>query len=183
MSPRIQALKNLAASVTKFGIVGLIGFGVDFFVYNFLLNTVLSASVILTGPLIAKFISTTLAILANWIGNRNWTFSKNRSESTRREAIEFFIVSIATLPISLLCLWVSHYLLGYTSVLADNISGMIIGTILGSVARYVLYRYWVFSPSRTARIITTNSGETSIADASESIAVNTGTIQLAKAGH
>jgi len=41
--------------------------------------------------------------------------------------------------------------LGYTSVLADNISSNVVGLFLGAVFRFVLYRYWVFSPTRRAR--------------------------------
>lgn len=164
MSPRAQRLKRLAASLSKFGLVGLIGFVVDAATFNILRHTVLDPATISSGPIIAKFISTTLAIFANWIGNRNWTFRQHRSEKSRREAVEFFVVSIATLPVSLICLWFSRNVLGYTSSLADNISSLIIGTILGSVIRYVLYKYWVFSPSRTGRIIPTTTSEIHLAE-------------------
>ena len=50
--------------------------------------------------------------------------------------------------IGLGCLWVSHYGMGFTSVLADNISANVVGLGLGAVFRFSLYRYWVFSPSR-----------------------------------
>ncbi len=52
--------------------------------------------------------------------------------------------------IGLACLWISHYLLGYTSLLADNVSSNVIGLFLGSAFRFVLYRHWVFSPKRRA---------------------------------
>lgn len=153
MSPRAQRLVSVLASFTKFGLVGLIGFSVDLAVFNLLNSTVLSSDVVHEGPLIAKFVSTTLAIFTNWLGNRNWTFRTHRSSATRREMVEFFVVSVATMPVSLICLWVSHYLLGYTSAFADNMSGMVIGTILGSVLRYVLYKQWVFNPARGSRSV------------------------------
>jgi len=84
----------------------------------------------------------------NWVGNRLWTFSANRQDRTVREGLEFFAVSIAGMGIGLGCLWVSHYVLGYTSVLADNISGNVIGLALGAVFRFSLYRWWVFAPHR-----------------------------------
>jgi putative flippase GtrA len=40
--------------------------------------------------------------------------------------------------------------LNLTSLLADNISGNIIGLGLGTIVRFVLYRYWVWSPRRAA---------------------------------
>jgi putative flippase GtrA len=46
--------------------------------------------------------------------------------------------------ISLSCLWVSHYLLGFESALADNISANVIGLVLGTVFRFWGYHNWVF---------------------------------------
>jgi hypothetical protein len=33
---------------------------------------------------------------------------------------------------------------------ADTVSANVIGLVLGSVVRFVLYRYWVYSPTRAA---------------------------------
>jgi hypothetical protein len=94
-------------------------------------------------------ISTALAIIANWIGNRYWTFGRERRPQMVREGIDFVLVSLGGMAIGLGCLWVSHYLLGYTSLLADNISTNVIGLALGTAFRFWLYRVWVFSPKHT----------------------------------
>lgn len=154
MAPRSQTRRRLlafAAQVAKFGAVGLVGFVVDVAVFNLLRATVFEPHVVHAGPLYAKVVSTVLAIFTNWLGNRYWTFSDNRRSRTGREAIEFFAVSIAGMGIGLLCLWISHYVLGQTSVLADNISSNVVGLALGAVFRFVLYRYWVFAPQRAHR--------------------------------
>ena len=140
------------AQLAKFGMVGLVGFAVDITVFNLLRATVFSPDAVDSGPIWAKVVSTVLAILANWVGNRYWTFSKDRQSQTVREGLEFFAVSLVGMGIGLACLWVSHYVLGYTSVIADNISSNVIGLLLGAVFRFTLYRYWVFSPTRRARL-------------------------------
>ncbi len=134
--------------VGKFGAVGLVGFAVDVTVFNLLRTTVFDPHLVHAGPIYAKVISTILAIFANWVGNRYWTFGKNRQEQTLREGIEFFAVSFVGMGIGLACLWLSHYVLGHTSVVADNISSNVIGLLLGAIFRFVLYRYWVFAPHR-----------------------------------
>jgi putative flippase GtrA len=139
-----------ATQLAKFGMVGLVGFAVDITVFNLLRATIFSPEALASGPIWAKVVSTVLAILANWVGNRYWTFSKDRRSQTVREGLEFFAVSLVGMGIGLACLWVSHYVLGYTSVIADNISSNVIGLLLGAVFRFTLYRYWVFSPSRQA---------------------------------
>ncbi len=141
-------LLALAAQLGKFGAVGLVGFAVDVTVFNILRTTMFDPELVHAGPIYAKIISTVLAILVNWIGNRYWTFGANRQSQTLREGIEFFAVSLAGMGIGLACLWFSHYVLGFTSVVADNISSNVIGLGLGAIFRFALYRYWVFSPNR-----------------------------------
>jgi len=142
---------TLLIQFTKFGAVGALGFVIDVGVFNLLRTTVLRPESLHEGPLIAKVISTVLAILANWIGNRYWTFSEHRSSSTVREGVEFFAVSLVGMFIGVACLWVSHYVMGFTSVLADNIASSVIGLGLGALFRFALYRWWVFAPHRPHR--------------------------------
>ena len=51
------------------------------------------------------------------------------------------------LLISVGCLWFSHYALGFTSLLADNIRANFVGVALGTMFRFWSYRKWVFLPN------------------------------------
>jgi putative flippase GtrA len=146
-----SAQQRLMSQLVKFGLVGGVGFVLDVAVFTALRLTVLSPEVMHEGPLLAKVVSTTVAIAANWIGNRYWTFGPHRTSNTAREGVEFLVVSLLGMGIGLGCLWVSHYGLGLTSVLADNISSNVIGLLLGSLFRFTLYRHWVYSPRRHER--------------------------------
>lgn len=141
-------MRELVTQLSRFGVVGLSGLVVDVAIFNILLATVLSPSSVHAGPIIAKVISTSLAILANWLGNRHWTFRRDRKHNWAREGVEFVIVSLGGMAISLFCLWISHYVLGFTSVLADNIATNGIGLVLGTAFRFTFYRAWVFKGSR-----------------------------------
>ncbi|GIT81004.1 hypothetical protein LLS1_26730 [Leifsonia sp. LS1] len=140
---------RLLPQLIKFGAVGAVGFVVNIAVFNGLMLTVLSN--VPHKTLIATAIATLVAIGTNWVGNRYWAFAKNRQENTAREGAEFFIVSLAGMAIPLLCVWVSHYALGFTSLLADNIANNVVGLALGMVFRFAFYRWWVFSPERAGR--------------------------------
>lgn len=142
-----QRLRQLLAQVLKFGLVGGVGFLVDTGIYNLLVLTVLSDERFLGAPLVAKAIATVVAIATNWLGNRLWTFRQHRRHDSTREGVEFFAVSLVGLVIGALPLGVSHYLLGWDSLFADNIANLV-GLGLGSVFRFALYRWWVFAPSR-----------------------------------
>lgn len=138
----------LASQFMKFGLVGGLGVLVDLGVFNALRLTVLAPEVVTWGPMAANIIGTLVAIVFNWVGNRLWTFRHQRHHnSTWHEAFEFMAVSLAGLVISLIPLWLSHYLLEWTSPFADNVAKLV-GIGVGSVFRFALYRWWVYSPSR-----------------------------------
>lgn len=139
-------MRPLLTQLLRFGLVGGFGFIIDVAVFNALRLTVLAPEVIDSGPLLAKVVSTSVAIACNWVGNRYWTFGSTRRANVAREGIDFVIVSIGGMIIGLGCLWVSHYVLGFTSVLADNIASNIVGLGLGAAFRFWLYRTWVFAP-------------------------------------
>ncbi|HEY9521718.1 MAG TPA: GtrA family protein [Thermopolyspora sp.] len=141
-------MRALFTQLVRFGLVGAVGLVIDVGVFNLLRLTVFEPSVVNEGPVYAKVISTALAIIANWIGNRYWTFGRERRPQMVREGLDFAAVSLGGMVIGLGCLWVSHYLLGYTSLLADNISTNVVGLALGTAFRFWLYRVWVFSPKR-----------------------------------
>ncbi|GAA1446718.1 GtrA family protein [Leifsonia poae] len=140
---------RLLPQLVKFGAVGAVGFVVNFAVFNGLMLTVFAK--LHHGTIFATIIATVVAIATNWVGNRYWAFAAQRQSNTAREGIEFLIVSLAGMGIPLLCVWVSHYLLGFTSLLADNIANNVIGLALGTLFRFAFYRWWVFSPERAER--------------------------------
>lgn len=142
-------MKALVTQLLRFAAVGGVGLVVDVAVFNILRVTILSPENLHEGPVIAKVISTSIAIVVNWLGNRYWTFGPHRRPQALREGIEFALVSIGGMLIGLACLWVSHYVLGYTSLLADNVSSNVIGLALGTLFRFWLYRTWVFRPQNT----------------------------------
>jgi len=134
-----QSLWLRFQELAKFGSVGAIAYVVDLGIFN-LIRIGFDAS-----PILAKVISVAIATLVAWVGNRIWTFKDRRTASRSRELGGFALVNVGGLLIGVLCLWISHYVLGFTSPLADNISGNVIGLGLGTLFRYVAYRRWVFT--------------------------------------
>lgn len=142
-------MRRLIAQLARFGVVGAVGFVVDTTVFNVLRITVLNPEDVHSGPFWAKVVSTVVAIFVNWMGNRYWTFREQRRAVATREGVEFVVVSLGGMVIALACLGVSHYAMGLTSVLADNVAN-IVGLVLGTVFRFWLYKVWVYHPERTA---------------------------------
>jgi putative flippase GtrA len=131
--------------IVKFGAVGLVAFVVDFSVFNLMRTGIIGGSHGLPEkPLTAKTISVVAATIVAWLGNRYWTFRHRRRASRRREFLLFAIMNAGGLLIALSCLAFSHYVLGLTSALADNIAGNLVGLGLGTLFRFWAYRRFVF---------------------------------------
>ncbi|MRG60537.1 GtrA family protein [Agromyces sp. CFH 90414] len=143
-----RAWDGLLAYALKFGVVGLVGLVIDVALFNALRLGAFGADGWAQSAIGAKTISTSVAIVCNWIGNRYWTFRKHRRRNYLGEFAEYVVVSLGGMAISLLCLWISHHVLGFTSLLADNLASNVIGLALGTVFRFLLYRYWVFGHHR-----------------------------------
>ncbi len=104
--------------VLKFGVVGLLGYVVDVGIFNALSLGAAGHGHFFQSPIGAKIVSVTVATLVTWFGNRYWTFREHRRKNFVLELFEFAAVSVGGLLIGLLCLWISHYMLGLTSLLA-----------------------------------------------------------------
>ena len=140
--------EKLLRYVLKFGIVGLAGYFVDVGLFNALRLGAFGDSHFFQGPIGAKIVSAGIATVVTWFGNRYWTFREHRRKNYLLELAEFSTVSVGGILIGLACLWVSHYLLGFTSLLADNISSNLVGLVLGTSFRFLLYRFWVYGHHR-----------------------------------
>jgi putative flippase GtrA len=134
---------TLLHEVAKFGVVGIVALVVDVGLFN-LLRFAGGEGPMYDKPLSAKVVSVCVATTVAYFGNRYWTFRHRGRTSFGREYLLFFVLNGVGLLISVGCLWFTHYALGLTSALADNISANVIGLALGTLFRFWSYRRWVF---------------------------------------
>lgn len=145
-----DAFQILIHEMLKFGVVGVLGVIIDVGLFNL-------ARHFAVGPLTSKAISTTTAAVISYFLNRNWSFRHLARSGTGRELVVFLVLSAVGLGIAEGCLAISHYALGYTSTLDDNISANGFGLVLGTLWRFWSFKRWVFLP------VSGNVGDTEIA--------------------
>lgn len=133
---------------TKFIVVGTLGYVIDLVLFNGLRLGTETHEPLLDSSFSAKAISVTVATFATWVGNRYWTFRSRRRPERFRELLEFSLVAVGGMGISLGCLWVSREVLDFTSLFADNIAANVVGLGLATAFRFLLYRYWVYGDGR-----------------------------------
>ena len=122
--------------IIKFCLVGGMNYLVDVSVFNLLMVSWLSSH-----PLTSKILAAAVATIFSWVVNRQWTFRNQRTDNRLQEFIGFAVVNLLGMVPAVICLGISHYLLGLTSLLAANIIGLILGTIL----RFFLYEHLIFT--------------------------------------
>jgi len=139
----LPAARARIAELARFGSVGGLAYVVDLGLFNLLRFG--PGHLLGEKPLTAKVLSVAVATVVAWLGNRYWTFADRRTSARRRELAGFVVVNLGGLVIGVGCLAFSHYVLGLTSPLADNISANVVGLVLGTAFRYVFYRRLVFT--------------------------------------
>ena len=72
----------------RFAVVGVIGAGIDFGVFNLLILLFGVPSVW------ANVVSFSVAVFSNFTWNRYWTYPESRSKRIRRQLSEFFLVNL-----------------------------------------------------------------------------------------
>lgn len=122
--------------------IGGIGFVVDAVVYNLLVFA--GPGVLHSAPLVAKTIAVIAGLIVTYVGNRVLTYRDRKTPASTIQVIRYAVVNVLATAVQLGCLSFSRYILGLDTVLADNISGTLIGQALATALRYVLYTLWVF---------------------------------------
>lgn len=96
-------------------------------------------------PVTAKVIAILVATVATYFGNALLTYRDQPNRLTMRRAVVYAAINVGAIGIQTTCLYVSRYVLGFDGVVADNVSGSLIGLVLASAFRYIAYGRWVFS--------------------------------------
>jgi putative flippase GtrA len=118
-----------AATVVDVGLFNLLHFGVG------------------VGPLGAKVLSTVVAGIVAFAGNREFSFGHQKDRSMSRQLAAFTAVSAAALLLNLLVIAVARYGLDLSSALALNVAANGVGLVLATALRFYGCRRWVFPPA------------------------------------
>ncbi|MDQ3423112.1 MAG: GtrA family protein [Actinomycetota bacterium] len=141
----VGRLRRLSPELVRFSMVGSLGYVVDVGLFNLLRYDGGGwPGPLEEQPLLAKALSMVAATVVTYLGNRHWTWGHGVRRGAAREYAVFFVLNGIGMLIALGCLFVSHYVLGFTSALADNIAANGVGLVLGATFRFWSYRTFVF---------------------------------------
>jgi len=92
----------------------------------------------------AVTISTIVATIVTFLGNRHWTFRHREGQGAAHETIMFFILNGVGLIIYYVVIWLIKDVAGMTGSLW-YLAELILGTGLGTLFRFWSYRKWIWT--------------------------------------
>ena len=129
---------SLIHELAKFGVIGGIGFILDFGIFAFLHN---GQGV---GPLTANVISSLIAAVFTYVGNRYWSFRHKAKQPFRKEIPPFFVLNLFGVVITEAFIAFVYYALDFRSGTGAT-AGKLIGTAVATVFRFYTYKKFVFT--------------------------------------
>jgi putative flippase GtrA len=115
----------LIHEVAKFGVVGVLAFGV----------TIVGANVLHSGAGLNELVS--------FLGNKHWAFRHRKGNALRRESTLFFVFNGIGLLVQLAFVATARYGFGLKGTFSYNVA-TILGVTVATMFRLYTYRQWVF---------------------------------------
>jgi putative flippase GtrA len=142
---RALAIKH--RELIKFAMVGGTTWVIDTVVFLGLKSTVLEPK-----PLTAKIIAVLVATIVSYVLNREWSFRTRGGRERHHEAALFFLISGIGVAVYTAPLAISRYVFHLsepnvsagTEMIADFVSGQILGVLAGMAFRWWAFRKFVF---------------------------------------
>jgi putative flippase GtrA len=143
----LRELRIKHRELLRFAVVGGISFAI-----TTSLNYALKITVLNRNPVTALIIGVLVATIFSYVASREWSFDTRGGRERPHEAGLFFLISAIALGLNALPMWISRYVLDlqvpnvslFTQEVADFVSGMIVGTLLGTLFRWWGLKKWVF---------------------------------------
>ncbi len=168
---------RLLTEIGRFAAVGGIATFVAFLIFNFLVHGLyLTDDPWLPGhPVTAFVIANFVGMLISYRLSRSWTFKHRPPQHADGGRTAYFVINTVTMLIPMVCLWMSRNAFGLDDPVSDNLSGVVIGQLLGQVARFHLFRTYVFPRPAHVPAFSPWAGDDDDLDTSDQRATGTST--------
>ena len=131
-----QRFQRLIHEFAKFGVIGMIGFLVTEGVFNLMIARH-------QATFTANAVSTLVAAVVTFAGNRYWTFRHRERTGMAREATVFLVLNVVGIGIQQACLEIAKHASGHHDKLTLNIA-FLVGVALATLFRFWSYRKFVW---------------------------------------
>ena len=95
-------------------------------------------------PYLGYVLANTVGMAVSYRGSRSWVFKDRPPRTADGGRTAFLVINAVTMLIPIACLWTSRNALGLVDPVSDNLAANVVGLFLGLVARFYLFRTYVF---------------------------------------
>ncbi|HEX2894087.1 MAG TPA: GtrA family protein [Marmoricola sp.] len=139
-------LRRLSGEVARFSAVNVAATVVAVFLFNALVHGLTGW---FDGPLnehaiTAYLLANSVGMFVSYFGSRHYAFRHRHAAGPGGGFARYVAINLASFVIPVTCLWVTRHLLHWESIYADNISGNVVGALLGNAFRFWAFRRFVF---------------------------------------
>jgi putative flippase GtrA len=147
MGPRIR---RLSAEVARFSAVNIVATAVSVFLFNMIVHGLKGW---FRGPLndhviLAYLAANSVGMLISYYGSRHFAFRHRPAAGPGGGLPRYVAINLSSFIIPITCLWVTRHVFGWDSIYADNMSGNVVGALLGNAFRFWAFRRFVFKTPR-----------------------------------
>ena len=145
--------QRMLAELGRFLTVGGVATIVAFILFNGLVHGFSTGNhpLLSDRPILAYVLANTVGMVISYRGSRNWAFRDRPPRHADGGRAAFVVINVATMSLPIGCLWISRNVLGLDDPYSDNLSANVIGLAMGLVARFYLFRRFVFRRPVTRR--------------------------------
>jgi putative flippase GtrA len=147
-----RGLRRLSGEVARFSAVNVAATVVAVFLFNALVHGLTGW---FDGPLndhaiTAYLLANSVGMFVSYFGSRHFAFRHRHAAGPGGGLARYVAINLASFVIPVTCLWVTRHLLHWDSIYADNVSGNVVGALLGNAFRFWAFRRFVFHTVRVA---------------------------------
>lgn len=141
-----RRLRRFTGEVARFSAVNTVATIVALFLFNALVHGIKGwfGGPMNGDPILAYLVANSIGMFVSYYGSRYYAFRHRHAAGPGGGLLNYVIINLASFVIPITCLFLSRNVFGWDSIYADNISGNVIGALLGNAFRFWAFRRFVF---------------------------------------
>ncbi len=145
-------LRRLSGEVARFSAVNVVATVVAVFLFNMLVHGLRGwfDGPLNPHPIGAYLLANSVGMFVSYFGSRHYAFRHRHVAGPGGGMLRYVGINLASFVIPVTCLWVTRHVFHWDSIYADNMSGNVVGALLGNAFRFWAFRRFVFKTPRVA---------------------------------
>jgi putative flippase GtrA len=146
--------RRLLTESGKYAAVSIVATLVAFVLFNWLVHGwgTMNQAPLASHALTAYVLANSFSMIISYRGTRSWAFKNRKTKHPDGGRTAFVLINFAAMVFPVACLWFTRHVLGLEDPLSDNIAANVVGLFFGFLARFWLFRKFVFSESDQHRL-------------------------------